>query len=94
MEIALTLLSILGVGALPLLGIVFMIKRRNTTTRQSITPIAQEPRYRDGATMYNQFRGVRFNIELEDPRQQESSRYQRRHPRKQNKSTKPWKKNL
>lgn len=55
-------------------------------------PLVRGPRHRDGAVSYNEYRGVRFNVEVEDPREQHSSRYRRRHPSKQYKHMKPWEK--
>lgn len=45
-----------------------------------MNPLAGGTRYRDGATTYNQFRGRRYNIEIENPFEHHSARYRRRHP--------------
>lgn len=84
---------LLTAGAISFLGILFQTKRRNTTARQVIEPLAARgPRYRDGAVTYNQFEGIHYNVEVEGPGGGQSARYQRRHPRRQHKQTKPWEK--
>lgn len=56
-----------------------------------MNPLAGGPRCRDGAITYNQLGGRRYNIELENPYEQHSARYRRRHPPRQRKRTKkPW----
>ncbi len=93
MEMILTILGILIVGAAPLVGTLFVRKRRNTAKYQIINPLASRPRYRDGATTYNVGSwGTRFNVEVEDPRESHNSRYQRRHTSRRHKQMKPWEK--
>ena len=45
-----------------------------------------------GPITYNDYGGVRYNVEVEDPRGPRGSRYQRRHVGKQHKQEKPWEK--
>ena len=92
MEIILTILLLLALGVIPLLWILLVRKRGNTTAQQIINPLARGPRYRDGIITYNQSQNERFNIEVEDPRGLHSARYQRRHASKQHNRTKPWEK--
>jgi hypothetical protein len=91
METFMIILLLLASGAISFFGILFWIKRGNTTAGRMIDPLAARgPRYRDGAVTYNQFEGMRYNVELEGPGGGQSARYQRRHPRRQHKQTRPW----
>jgi hypothetical protein len=84
------ILVLLAASTIPLLWMLFFVKRRNTAAGQIIEPLAaQGPRYRDGAVTYNQYDGKRYNIEVEGPDGQ-SARFKRRHPIKRHKQTKPW----
>ncbi|MDQ2718032.1 MAG: hypothetical protein M3Z08_24320, partial [Chloroflexota bacterium] len=71
------MLTLLGLGAALFLGILFFKKSRNTSIGQLGHPIPRGPRYRDGAATYSQYRGVRYNMQIEDPRGPHSARYQR-----------------
>ncbi len=88
MEIVLITLAILTLVGTPLLGIVFVIKRKMPLSGQIIGPLG--PRRRDGALTYNEYRGAHFNVQVEDPREGHSARYQRRHAFRQHKQAKPW----
>ena len=55
-----------------------------------IDPLARGPRYHDGAITYNQNRGIRSNIEVENPNAPHNARYKRRHASKKHMETKPW----
>src|SRR5579864_3426530 len=87
----LTVMIILALGVASLLHILFMRKGNNAARGPFINPIAGGPRHRDGAITYNELGGRRYNIELENPYDQHSTRYRRRHSPKQCKRTnKPW----
>jgi hypothetical protein len=88
MGIILVILALLLAVAAPILWIIFIIKRKGTFPGQSIGPLG--PRRRDGVLTYNEYRGIRTNVAVEDPRDSHSPRYQRRHSVRQYKQTKPW----
>lgn len=88
MGIILVILVLLLAVAVPILWIIFIIKRTGTFPGQIIGPLG--PRRRDGALTYNEYRGIRTNVAVEDPRDSHSPRYQRRHSAGQHKKTKPW----
>ncbi len=87
MEIILVILVLLLAVAVPILWIIFIIKRTGTFPGQIIGPLG--PRRRDGALTYNEYRGIRTNVAVEDPRDSHSPRYQRRHSTRQNKRQNP-----
>jgi hypothetical protein len=88
MDIIIPVLALLLTIGIPLLGIVFLIKRKAPTGGIS-GQIG--PRRRDGVLTFNEFRGMRSNVEVEDPRGTHNQRYQRRHTARQPaKPTKPW----
>ena len=88
MGILLVVLALLVAIAAPILWIILIIKGKGTLPGQIIGPLG--PRRRDGALTYNESRGIRSNIAVEDPRDAHSPRYQRRHSSRQHKQTKPW----
>jgi hypothetical protein len=88
MGILLVILALLIATAAPILWIMFIIKGKGTLPRQIPGPLG--PRQRDGALTYNSYRGIRTNVEVEDPRDTHSSRYHRRHSSRQHKQAKPW----
>ena len=88
MAIIIIILALLILLGAPILGIVFVIKRKATRPGQIMGPFG--PRHRDGVLTYNEYRSAHFNVQVEDPREGHNRRYQRRHSSRQHKQTKPW----
>jgi hypothetical protein len=88
MGIILVILGALVVIAVPSIWMILIIKGKAAPPGQIIGPLG--PRRRDGALTFNDYRGLRTNVALEDPRDSHSPRYQRRHSSRQHKQTKPW----
>ena len=86
--VILVILALLVAIAAPTLWIMLIIKGKGTLPGQIIGPLGS--RRRDGALTYDEYRGIRTNIALEDPRDSHSPRYQRRHSSRQHRQTKPW----
>jgi hypothetical protein len=90
MDILVFMASLLVVVIALVLRIVFRSKRSNTLPGPLINPMVRGPRYRDGATTYNQFEGMRFRVQVENPYQSHTARDERRHHPKKHTPTKPW----
>ena len=90
MEILITIASLLIAVVSLVLRIVFRSKRSNTLPGPPINPLVRGPRYGDGATTYNQFEGMRFRVEVENPYESHTARDERRHSPKKHTPTKPW----
>ncbi len=78
------LITIVG----PIVGIVFVIKRKVPSSGQPIGLLG--PRRRDGILTYNDYWGRRYNVEVEAPQEGHSPRYQHRHVARKRQQTKPW----
>jgi len=84
-------LLLLALAAIPpLLWVVLLTKRSNLISRQRMNAITRGARYRDGGVTYSQYRGVRYNIVPENPHEQYTARYERRHHSRQHQQKKPW----
>jgi hypothetical protein len=88
MQIVIIILALLLLLGAPTLGIMLLIKRKGAAAGQIIGPLG--PRRRDGALTFNEYRGIRSNVQVEDPRPGQSARYQRRHAARQRQQAKPW----
>lgn len=86
MNIIIAVLAISLVAGIPILIAVLIIKRKAPPMIGG--PIG--PRRHDGALSYDEYRGIRFNVSVEDPRNSHNRRYQRRHAARTRKATKPW----
>ena len=87
----LSVLLVLAIAAVPpVLWVMLMTKRSTMLSRHGMPAVTRGPRYRDGGVTYSQYRGVRYDIVPENPYNQHTARYERRHHTKQHKQKKPW----
>jgi hypothetical protein len=90
-ETILFVLLVLAIAAVPtFLWVLLLTKRSTMIARHRMNAVARGPRYRDGGVTYSQSRGVRYNLVPENPHEQHTARYERRHHSKQRKQKKPW----
>ena len=90
-ETILGVLLVLALAAVPpLLWVVLLTKRSKRISTPSMNAVTRGQRYRDGGITYSQYRGIRYNIVPENPNDQHTVRYERRHHSRQHKQKKPW----